>query len=99
MYLLERVPPPFGDALHFGVMCFADNCHRRICAFRFRVRMLLGLSLRQLTCCWGYIQGSYVTRVYTYVYTAYTGAKKQSAGNRGDQVVIGVGVVSDWLRE
>ena len=38
--------------------------------------------------------------LYTvYVYTAYTGAKKQSAGNRGDQVVIGVGVVSDWLRE
>ena len=40
-----------------------------------------------------------MTRVYTYVHTAYTGAKKQSAGNRGDQVVIGVGVVSDWLRE
>lgn len=40
-----------------------------------------------------------MTRVYTYVYTAYTGAEKQSAGNRGDQVVIGVGVVSDWLRE
>ena len=30
---------------------------------------------------------------------AYTGERKQSAGNRGDQVVIGVGVVSDWLRE
>ena len=30
---------------------------------------------------------------------AYTGEKKQSAGNRGDQVVIGVGVASNWLRE
>lgn len=63
LYLLERVSPFFGDALHFGVMCTADNYHRRIYALRFRVWMLPGASLRQPTCWWGYIQGSYVTRV------------------------------------
>ena len=63
LYLLERVSPFFGDALHFGVMCTADNYHRRIYALRFRVWMLPGASLRQPTCWWGYIQGSYVTSV------------------------------------
>ena len=35
--IYSRVSPFFGDTLHFGVMCTADNYHRRIYPLRFRV--------------------------------------------------------------
>ena len=39
------------------------------------------------------------TCIYVCIYSIYWGKEAGKSGNRGDQVVIGVGVVSDWLRE